>query len=829
MPPRSNASQQQQDKPGRRINPEIVSCLEEALDRVKGRKGKYEFALLKALRSVENYPNKLYSGKHARILSGVGEKMAETIDRYLRDHKVDLGQPPSDVGDQVATAASSSGNNNGDESSSETSEQPKKKKERAYNPKYKSAAWAILIALYRNSKEKDSSSSTKSEIIAICETLTDTSMDKPSNGGNYTGWSSMKTLINKDFVKSTQSRPAKFSLTKKGRSKARLLHGADKETSGKTFSFEETEDEMSASEEEEEQEVEQEPIKEKTKKKKKQSKDIVSSQTNEMSQSSQTYEYDGNISDSIFDDDFISSSQQNYDDVSASQNSYSLSHHSVPKQNNKKPCGVLSDDDDDDLEIIEELPPKAADMSEQLATYLDENNQPVENYYGAKTFVDLEKGFCYLVQVTVDDGVEKVFDSIFDIWEKNITQLDGQKTAHGFVLDTKCPMKSKDLFKKIVDSHVKNLKKSAVTSTSTSTVTLSQTDENLNAVEKQKKTRKTKPKTKRGAKRKEIPEDEEEEMAPPSAVIPTTASSATLENMPKFSSPVVNFKEFIKTYNPPTPVTRAPSNMPNTDIVVSLIIDQRERTGRNDRKTFCETLVNRGIQASISTLGVGDMIWLADAGERSYVLDFIIERKEISDLASSIKDKRYKEQKYRLKQTGCNNIFYLIEKEFKDQDVLPITTLESSLVKIASEGISVKHTVSLEASINFLVQMHREISQLIAKNGLDPYLLLVPNPQDGGEKYNPTIGEYNSLFAKNRMKITNKDILGRQLTRISGCTSQTAQSIIAYYPTHKDLRNLFAEKGELALSKHPIFSAVPNVAINRIGSSLSKKIYDSFH
>jgi len=43
------------------------------------------------------------------------------------------------------------------------------------------------------------------------------------------------------------------------------------------------------------------------------------------------------------------------------------------------------------------------------------------------------------------------------------------------------------------------------------------------------------------------------------------------------------------------------------------------------------------------------------------VLNCIVERKTISDLSHSITDKRYTDQKYRLKNCGLSRLFYLIE------------------------------------------------------------------------------------------------------------------------------------------------------------------------
>jgi hypothetical protein len=49
-------------------------------------------------------------------------------------------------------------------------------------------------------------------------------------------------------------------------------------------------------------------------------------------------------------------------------------------------------------------------------------------------------------------------------------------------------------------------------------------------------------------------------------------------------------------------------------------------------------------------LPIGDTLWIArhKVSCEEYVLDFIIERKKVNDLLSSIKDTRYKQQKLRL-------------------------------------------------------------------------------------------------------------------------------------------------------------------------------------
>lgn len=44
-----------------------------------------------------------------------------------------------------------------------------------------------------------------------------------------------------------------------------------------------------------------------------------------------------------------------------------------------------------------------------------------------------------------------------------------------------------------------------------------------------------------------------------------------------------------------------------------------------------------------------------------FVLDWVVERKRVDDLAASIIDKRYEQQKYWLNASGLKNIVYIVE------------------------------------------------------------------------------------------------------------------------------------------------------------------------
>lgn len=92
---------------------------------------------------------------------------------------------------------------------------------------------------------------------------------------------------------------------------------------------------------------------------------------------------------------------------------------------------------------------------------------------------------------------------------------------------------------------------------------------------------------------------------------------------------------------------------------IYLIVDQREKI---------EILKKEGISVEKRVLACGDYLWVArpkgsqtNNRTRDLVLDIVVERKRLDDLASSIKDGRFEEQKHRLRTCGIRRPTYLIE------------------------------------------------------------------------------------------------------------------------------------------------------------------------
>jgi hypothetical protein len=106
-----------------------------------------------------------------------------------------------------------------------------RKAKRTYVPKYRSAPYALLIALLNQAEgpagdDGQSRDATKSELLDLAQPLCDAPLARPSTQGSfYTGWSSMASLIQRGYI-TKKGRPLKFSLTESGIEFAQSLRTA---------------------------------------------------------------------------------------------------------------------------------------------------------------------------------------------------------------------------------------------------------------------------------------------------------------------------------------------------------------------------------------------------------------------------------------------------------------------------------------------------------------------------------------------------------------------------------------------------------------------------
>lgn len=177
-----------------------------------------------------------------------------------------------------------------------------------------------------------------------------------------------------------------------------------------------------------------------------------------------------------------------------------------------------------------------------------------------------------------------------------------------------------------------------------------------------------------------------------------------------------------------------------------------------------------GEEADYANLECGDIIVNVDE-----VPLMTIERKTVADLAASIKDGRYKNQKCKLfEQCQPNRIYYIIEGhlDFFEMDVnlfgLNKKTLVSSIINtIVRDNIKIVFTKNIQETASFL-------RGVLSRIKADPAKYLTPASDNGDEK----------VIVKSKPK-DKLECYEQQLCQIPDISSKTARAIIKMFPSWK--------------------------------------------
>ena len=237
-----------------------------------------------------------------------------------------------------------------------------------------------------------------------------------------------------------------------------------------------------------------------------------------------------------------------------------------------------------------------------------------------------------------------------------------------------------------------------------------------------------------------------------------------------------------------------------------LKIDTRER----ELLKICENLLVavpafKDLKIVVEPLPLGDIII-----NNGQIDNIIVERKSLSDLASSIKDGRYDEQSYRLNGLPHHNhnIVYLIEGDltkfnsFKER--IDKQTLYSAMFSINYyKGFSLMRSTNMDETAFIVCNMAYKIgkdpnkqpyfSQLLAKaEDTNTTLGVIDNPdlESGLLAQQPQSKDYCSVIKKvKKDNITEENIGEIMLCQIPGISSVTALTIMEKFKTLPNLIN----------------------------------------
>lgn len=311
-------------------------------------------------------------------------------------------------------------------------------------------------------------------------------------------------------------------------------------------------------------------------------------------------------------------------------------------------------------------------------------------------------------------------------------------------------------------------------------------------------------------------------------------------------SPDSSFPEF-------TPIILEPGTFS-----VHLVLDVREVRAKTDRDYLKEELAKQGVRPIMRALELGDIQWVAKCHDAGYlrqngaegdevVLDHIIERKRLDDLIGSIKDGRFREQKFRLKRSGVKHVTYLIEEMTLDQSHLQKyeESVESAIASTqVVNGFSVKKTRGMDESIRYLARMTSMLKRVYESKPLkviptsiitaQNYLPLLSHleAKEPGSNYYISYPAFASLASKSEM-LTLRDLYLKMLMCTRGVTGEKAIEIQKIWKTPNDFVKAFdacgsSEEGNKKRRELVFTQLGSKIKSKQIGKALSAKIAEAW-
>ncbi|CAJ0850600.1 1292_t:CDS:2 [Entrophospora sp. SA101] len=267
-----------------------------------------------------------------------------------------------------------------------------------------------------------------------------------------------------------------------------------------------------------------------------------------------------------------------------------------------------------------------------------------------------------------------------------------------------------------------------------------------------------------------------------------------------------------------------------------------------DRDFIQDALINRGVKLSVRSLELGDVLWVAKkygstTKDEEIVLDYIIERKRMDDLIGSIKDGRFREQKFRLSKSGINNIIYLVEDyDLESALEFGIENIKSALSSTQIlNGFFLKRTSSIDQTVEYLIRVtnmlksvyEESITYIIPDNLIYRSTFLTLKEQLAtvykDRIYHVSYASYSELNSKSK-SLTLRDIFLKFLMTIKGISAEKAMEIIKKYPTPHDLFEAFNSlntEGEKKRMIKDIYDGM--IRRKKFGPALSEKVYKIWH
>ncbi|XP_050534975.1 crossover junction endonuclease MUS81 isoform X2 [Daktulosphaira vitifoliae] len=288
-------------------------------------------------------------------------------------------------------------------------------------------------------------------------------------------------------------------------------------------------------------------------------------------------------------------------------------------------------------------------------------------------------------------------------------------------------------------------------------------------------------------------------------------------------------KENCNNIEPDTAVLEKIIIKPN-EFTIILLIDTGETSSirKTDITKVTAQLSLLNVSFEMRRLSIGDFAWICrDCHGNELMLPYIVERKRLDDLSSSIQDGRFHEQKFRLKQCGIENKIYLIEMG-KKYHGLPLANLYQGIANTeVIDGFTVLRSENHLESINYIATLTGLLADMYKNKILTT---IIDNEElDNGSMTNAikliSFKHFNKGSSKSK-NMTVRDMFIRHLLQLRGLSVKKAFAIVEHYPTPISLMKAFKDSGNPFLLANITYD-VPSKMIGQIISKTLFQLYSN--
>ncbi|KAH9496133.1 Crossover junction endonuclease mus81 [Bulinus truncatus] len=805
----------------------------------KGWKSAHTYS--KALKTLKKFPLTLETGKDCRLLQNFGEKICNMLDEKLLEYKKKNGisllstfsqvqeqmekikEPKrNDIKNTKEKNSSINGNKNftslhqraslkdshtsgikvfsgvheiSDNSDIDQGAPPPKRPVRRstsggreYIPSYRSGPYALVLTLYRQTKNPDFKGYMfKAELAQAAQSLCDKSFTKPDAGSRYTAWSSVTTLIKKGYLNKISS-PAKYSLTDTGVMLGQRLEQAE----------------------------------------------------NQMGQSLCEPEQNVNISSNGC---LSSDKLENREEILLS---------SDDEFNEKADINFSADVliENEDIKYSEGSPVRRrthslspSPVSEIVSSKINEQKKKAQGESSSDHLKSTELFPNEILEVSDDSDSDH---------EKGLGHINVVIKNKSFLNDDELPDLDLPLSKRLLlaggvtsDLLSNHYTKSYDSVTTKEAIDKKKEDTRLhsNTALEDHKDAKSLSTVSSKVNTNKLPNHTEVKYAKPRCLSdenkPTSGIITSLISDFRNGSTKSAAESSIKT-NSLSNLGNSMFTLEPGNFEIILCLDNREFYGRNSSKTLLPDLIKCGIHCDLRLLHVGDILWIAreivrpeiDRAEpRELVLNYVIERKRLDDLVKSIVDGRMKDQKCRLKYCGLSEAIILIEEYGSIQNFsISEERIKQSIVNSQIiDGFKVKMCSGSEAVVTYLATMTRFLQKHFSTKRLHAisldHIRLLHDQQHIMKKEHYLI-PFN-VFNENSVKqkdLTVKEMFIKQLFQIPGISADRAKAVTNIYPTLSLLMEAY-ENCKDGKDKEKLLAGIKTGKTERnLGISLSRLV-----